>query len=701
MKSKLPYILLYILGVVIGMVLTLVEARAQQPSSNTTGAGAGQTQSKDKDSSAYEVTSSIEIGVRGVSVDGNGNKYRSDLNYEPGFQVFNSNLLMRSKENNGMMFDTLMINSFGWGGEPSRYLRVNAEKTKWYRFDGNYRRIDYFNSLTNIALNQHISNTEHRLGDFDLTLLPQNRRVRFNVAYSLERNSGPTVMTYDYARDEFPVLAPTRVTADDYRVGVDASVGPLDLSFQQGWRYFKEDTTYTIDEPQVGNNPLNTSVINTFNRELPTRGRIPYSRATVHGLFAKKVDVTGRIIYQSARTDFNLFETITGKDASNNNIKLDEFQVSGSAFRPSTIADLGVTVFATDRLRISDTVSLSTFQINGGQGLLEALMRTRTTAAGETVLPPVFANTLSFRTTKYRRAANTIEIDYEFHPRFSAHIGHRYSDRHIELFALDRNLLSTVPPAEEEPELFDNRTNTIFFGVRAKPARIWTLYFDMERGDSDNVFTRVDNYDFTNFRVRSIIRASKQLTINASVVTKDNTNPTLVDRISRENFGADINSRIYSASVDWAANSKLSFESGFTRTHITSDAAIIFFFNGVRQQGRSRYFVNDTFGFINMYAQLHSRATLYASYRIHKDFGQGDRVSGLQGAVLTRPELITSYPYQFQSPEFRLAVRLNNWIDWNAGYQYFDFKERFVNEQFYQAHLPYTSLKFYFNRPKQ
>jgi hypothetical protein len=223
----------------------------------------------------------------------------------------------------------------------------------------------------------------------------------------------------------------------------------------------------------------------------------------------------------------------------------------------------------------------------------------------------------------------------------------------------------------------------------------------MERGDSDNVFTRVDNYDFTNFRARSILRPTKDLAINASVVTKDNTNPTLVDRISRENFGADINTRIYSASVDWAAGEKLSFSSGFTKTHVTSDAAIIFFFNGVRQQGRSRYFVRDTFGFLNLTARLHSRATLYAGYRIHKDSGQGDRVSGLQGSVLTLPELITSYPVQFQSPEFRLAVRLHERLDWNVGYQFFDFKEKFVNNQFYQAHLPYTSLKFYFNRPKQ
>jgi hypothetical protein len=48
-------------------------------------------------------------------------------------------------------------------------------------------------------------------------------------------------------------------------------------------------------------------------------------------------------------------------------------------------------------------------------------------------------------------------------------------------------------------------------------------------------------------------------------------------------------------------------------------------------------------------------------------------------------------------------------VDWVVGYQYFDYKDRFAlsqfspefgNNQFYQAHLPYTSLKIYFGRPE-
>ena len=57
-------------------------------------------------------------------------------------------------------------------------MRVNVEKSEAYRFDANYRRLDYFNNLRNFALNQHTSDTEYRQGDFDLTLLPQNEKLR-------------------------------------------------------------------------------------------------------------------------------------------------------------------------------------------------------------------------------------------------------------------------------------------------------------------------------------------------------------------------------------------------------------------------------------------------------------------------------------------------------------------------------------------
>jgi hypothetical protein len=313
-------------------------------------------------------------------------------------------------------------------------------------------------------------------------------------------------------------------------------------------------------------------------------------------------------------------------------------------------------------------------------------------------VPPLLVDTLSFRTTSSRKEINTIEVDYDFHRNFSGHVGHRYTDRHIELSSLD--LTASAPaPAAGEPDVFDNRTNSYFFGFRARPVKIWTTYLDFEKGSADNVFTRTDNYDYTNVRVRSILKPTSTLAINMSVVSKDNRNPSLADAITLQDFGADVNSRIYSGSVDWSPNPKFSLDSGYTHTHLTSDAVIVFFAPppggtaSVRTVGLSRYFVRDDYAFLNAFMQLHPRASLFAGYRIHRDRGQGDRVSS--PAVL-----IGSYPIQFSSPEFRLAVRLHNRVDWNVGYQYFDFKERFVNSQFYQAHLPYMSLRFYIGRGK-
>jgi len=108
--------------------------------------------------------------------------------------------------------------------------------------------------------------------------------------------------------------------------------------------------------------------------------------------------------------------------------------------------------------------------------------------------------------------------------------------------------------------------------------------------------------------------------------------------------------------------------------------------------------MRNNFFFIDSVAQLAPRMTLYASYRINKDNGQGDRLADPTGTPGT---LIASYPMSFQSPEARLAIRLHPRLDWNIGYQYYNYNESTLvgpRPQNYHAHLPYTSLRVYFGR---
>jgi hypothetical protein len=690
MRNKLGFALLFLLGFVLGLVLLANDARAQQPApadKPTPKAAAA-----DNDSvGPWTVTSSIEMGVRGLAIHGDADKYRSDLNYSPGFRIFDADLLMKSSTGDAPLFDALMINSFGWDKDPNRYLRVDVEKTKAYHFNANYRRFDYFNSLRNYALNQHISNTEYRQGDFDLTLLPQNEHFKLNLGYSLSRNSGPAVTTYDYQRDEFPVLAPSRYAADDYRIGFDAKVWKVDLSFLQGWRFFKDDTTYLIDQLQPGNNTTNTSALNSYQRELPTRGDTPYTRLSLHTFLANRLDITGRYIYANTTSRFSMFETATGKDASGNTIKSDAFTALGSTHRPDSMGDVGLTLRLTDRIRISETFRGNNFRINGDNEVTEALLRSRILQGNEVALPPVFANTAALRTINYRRYLNLLEGDIELHPRFTLHLGYRYTDRRIEQRSQDVNLLVGTE-TEPEPDTFTNTTNTFILGFRAKPLKVWSVYFDMERGENDNVFTRIASYDYTNFRVRSILRPTKTLAINTSLVTKDNTNPTVT--VDGRNFGTDVNVRNFTTTLDWTPTGRFFINTGYTYQRVTSQAEVIYFLaNSQKINGISRYFLRDNFAFVTAFYELHPRARIYAGYRFHRDPGQEDRLSSP-----TTGMLISSYPYQFTSPEVKLSFKLHERVDWIVGYQYVDFKEKFVNSQFYQAHLPYTSLRFYFGR---
>jgi hypothetical protein len=441
--------------------------------------------------------------------------------------------------------------------------------------------------------------------------------------------------------------------------------------------------------PGPGNNPTNTATINDFYRNAPTRGNTPYTRFSLHTLIKKRLDFTGRYVYTSGSTDYTFFQNGTGTDSSGNKVKSDVITQNGNAKRPNGMGDLAATFYLSDRLRVSETFRVNSFRINGGDLLLETLLRTKTTAAGETPLPPVITNTLSFRTMNYRRYLNTIEGDFDLNSRLSLHAGYRYTDRHIELGSSDIPIGTVAKP---ELEKIDNSTNTFIFGFKAKPVKMWSVYMDLEHGSADNVFTRVDNYDFTNVRVRSILRPNKTLSFNASLVTKDNSNPSVTE--DNKDFGVNIKSRVFTSSADWSPNERFTLNGGYTRANVTSDAQIVFFLaNSLKTFGESRYFLRDNFFFVSGYVQLFSRASLFAAYRLHNDPGQGDRQS-------TTNMLIGSFPYELQSPEAKFVFRIHKNVDWIAGYQYFGYEEKFPNtaRQPYHAHLPYSSLRISFGR---
>lgn len=708
MKSKITSVLFLLLTLVLAE--GGVKAQRTKPSPTPTPTP---TNGDEIDWGGYTVTSNLEVGVRGLSVKGDDNKYRSDLNYSAGVRLFDSSLLLRAKEGQGKYFDNFMINTTGFGGDPNGYVRINAEKAGWYRFDGSARRFTYNNFIRTIALGQHAWDTRHRFSDFDLTLLPENERIRFNLGYSRDAEDGAAATTYDYSRNEFPILEHYRTQANNFRLGADAKWWVFDLSFLQGFRYSRDDTTYFIASPQPGNNVSRTA-LTTLGRDLPTRGRVAFTRFSAHTLIRKRLDFTGRFIYTSSTTHFNFIENLRGSDFTGNRVNLDQFTGSGDAKRPNGMGDVGVTWLATKKLRVSDTFRVNSFRITGGDLLNELLLRSRSNGAP---LPPSSVASFGYRITRYRQYSNLVEADYQFSKNYSAHVGYRYTNRHIELNGIDQNLAQPLG-AIGLPDVFDNHTNGVIAGFKARPVPVWTVYFDFEKGTADNVFTRLANYDVTNFRARTRLAATKSFSLNASVVTKNNSNPSFTEDLRLtptaplQNLTVDTKTRIFSSSVDWTPNGRYSFSAGYTRTNVTSNSGVLLFVNNAEQVGSSQYFMKDNFFFLSVFAQPVPRLSFYAGYRINKDPGQGNLVAA------TTNTIISSVPINFQNPEARVAFKISRRVEWNVGYQYYAYNERFlstqnvllnnlnvppsnVSPQNYHAHLPYTSLRIFFGRREE
>src|SRR5882672_6029617 len=131
------------------------------------------------DKGDFNIVQSWEFGYRFVSIGGNQDKYRSDVNYRDGIRLLNSNLTVNSKDGKGHWFDEIVLSTQGLGNDPYESATFRVQKNKIYRYDLLWRRNDYFNPALTVASGLHEEVTTHKWQDHDLTLFPQSHfRVR-------------------------------------------------------------------------------------------------------------------------------------------------------------------------------------------------------------------------------------------------------------------------------------------------------------------------------------------------------------------------------------------------------------------------------------------------------------------------------------------------------------------------------------------
>ncbi|HXZ21055.1 MAG TPA: hypothetical protein VEG63_13975 [Candidatus Acidoferrales bacterium] len=248
-------------------------ARAQQDPSQDPQQDNGQ-EYEGINGTKYNIKQSIEIGGRIDSISGDGDDYKTFVNLQQGMRLLSFTTEMRALDNKGDLFDRLYLNSFGYGGDPNDVTRLRVTKYKWYDFDVQLRRDEYFwdysllanplNPTTGFANgpagfgplatsictgcvlgdSPHLFDTRRYLSDYNLVFLPQSR-VRFRFGYSRNIDEGPSFTTLHQGTEQV-LFQDVKTTVNTYRMGVDYRVLPrTNISYDEIWYDYKGDTGAT------------------------------------------------------------------------------------------------------------------------------------------------------------------------------------------------------------------------------------------------------------------------------------------------------------------------------------------------------------------------------------------------------------------------------------------------------------------------
>jgi hypothetical protein len=424
------------------------------------------------------------------------------------------------------------------------------------------------------------------------------------------------------------------------------------------------------------------TVLEQFTRSAPVHGRNP---GWLGNLMAnhKRWAVNARFSYTDGHNDFALNEYAGGigrfGGAANQQIL-----VQGNADRPMVAGDLNFSAQPTSRLTVVNNTSVNNLRIDGPSSYTDIVNGSNS------------GLTIYFRYLGIRTVTNSTDANYRVRDWIGFYAGYRYTDRlvrTIEGFSLPAFANST------ENDVYEN-TNHLHsgtVGVRLRPLKNLTANLEGEIGRADNPLTPVSDGNYHTLNGRVSYRTRKvQLSTSYKQVYNVNA-PVSLSAYSSH-------SRNYSASASWAARDWFALDASYTKLHLDTVSGIAYFVGTGRallQDTSSLYMSNVHAANFGMRLAAAKRADVYLGYTITKDTGDGRATAA---ASVTDPAAalvasVQTFPLSYQSPLARLSVRITPKLRWNAGWQFYNYREQFGVLGYYQnfhANTGYTSVTWAF-----
>lgn len=632
-----------------------------------------------EDTGDYNVVQSWEFGYRYRMVGGDEGKYRSDVNYGDGVRLLSSYLTVNSKNGHSWLFDEISLTTQGLGNDPYESATLRVQKNRVFRYDMQWRLNDYFNPGLATAEGLHLEDLSQRWQDHDLILFPQSK-LRIRAGYSRNKEDGPALSTVNLFDEEhgdiFTLFSNVKREYNSYRTGADFDFFGVKLSILRQWEFYKEDTPYSLGGPSAGLDPTDVTTLTSFNRSEPIHGSTP---AWLVSLMTerRRIAVNGRFTYAGGKNDFILDESAVGTGLAGTENRL--IVTYGDAQRTVTTGDLNVSVFATDRITITNNTSGDNSRVDGNSYYEQFDLASLT------------GTLLNFQFLGIRLITNSTDAHLRANKKLSFFAGYRYVNREI------RSIQSATEPLTP----FANVLNSQYDHVHAGAAGLnWVVtsalrfHLETEIGRNDNPFDPIGEKNYQSIDARLQYKF-KSLFATAGYRQAYNNNSITLTSYSSH-------SRDYFANASWTPRAWFSLDAGYSKLHLDTAGGLAFFAGApfsTLQTGESIYISNIHAANLGMRIALRKGAELYLGYNITLDTGDGRSgllPAGTVGALLYN---VQTFPLSFQTPLVRLTIPITSKIKWNAGYQYYGYHEEFglysILEN-YHAHTGYTSVLWAF-----
>ncbi|MFN7927791.1 MAG: hypothetical protein U0Y68_07570 [Blastocatellia bacterium] len=627
----------------------------------------------------YAVRSSIELGYRFVGVGGNADSFRSQVNVREGARVLEYSLDSRNLEGRGMLYDALRVNVNNAGGDSSQTYSLGFDKARTYRFDANVRRFNYFRTPgPQFVLGWRDSDLRQQVSDYQLKLFPQ-RAVRVNFGFGQSMATGRFTFPYSFQTDFFPVLGKTRWGANDYRTGIEANVKRWNLNGEVLYRRFKNDPLlYNTANVQQGFNATNLlnnyATLSLFDREYPLRSRAIVTRGSAQGSVAERLHLVFRALHDDEFITTPFYEKAGGHGASQTQVIISQTLTgNGAVDRKSNNFDAGATYDVSKHVAINDSFRYSAYKIQGDTATSSVTVSQTGTNNPVTGTPSttVAKNYI----TDYASYSNTLDVSFNYGRKFLANLGWRVMNRDVTVGGIydqpSSQPSTTYPIIRDETE--SSTTHAFIGGVRWRPVKPVSMIFDVEKGESNAAFIRINPLQYTRFRVRTQIQATDKLSFIGTVTTIDRTNPT-------PQVKNDSNSRSYTGAANWEPNQRVWINIGYDYHNLNSTANIRYTLgsgaSAVTYDGRLLAYSRLSSVFFNGRIGITNRLDLLMLYNYIKDRGApGGLVLPLSNVPLASGDNIQALPMLRHNPEGRLAYRFNNKLTGNLSYRHFRYSE--------------------------